>query len=487
NDGPVIVTGNATVAPGAALAAVFAHNDHSTSGSSSLTVQGNIIVGRGATLDLGCGAPDGQCQDDTGTTPTLTSTGTVGGDILATNALGVLIHNSSVAGDIVDVGGGGGLTCAPSSVFPAFSFGVFSDIEDSTVGGNVWIAGLTSCWLGALRNHVSGSISSVHNTMADPDANEVLTNQVRGNVICRGNSPANQYGDSHGMPNIVGGFGAGECAFGVRTPNPAPAGPLTAISVAATTSPGYDLGAADGGLFTFGTTFFGSAAGTPVTNPYVGLATAPGGRGYWFANSNGAISNFGPNGRLLGSAAGLPLAKPVVGIAAAPGGDGYWEAAGDGGVFAWGAGAPFLGSAGAIHLTKPVVGIAAVTTGDGYDLVAADGGVFTFGPGARFHGSLGNLKLNAPVVGMVMDPATGGYWLVAADGGVFSFDAPFWGSLGNIHLAQPIVGIAAAPSGNGYYLVAKDGGVFALGPGAHFLGSLGNLRLAAPVVGMGLG
>lgn len=61
-----------------------------------------------------------------------------------------------------------------------------------------------------------------NNTMADPDANEVLTNQIAGNMICTGNSPADQFGDSHGSSNVVGGFAVGQCGFGVLAPNPAP-------------------------------------------------------------------------------------------------------------------------------------------------------------------------------------------------------------------------------------------------------------------------
>ena len=325
---------------------------------------------------------------------------------------------------------------------------------------------------------------------------EVLTNRIQGNLICSANSPGNQYGDSMGMPNVVGGFAVGQCGFGVVAPNPAPtpgppptpAGPLEHIATPSPSPPGYALGAADGGVFTFGTPFFGSAAGTTTPLPYVGFAAAPGGKGYWLANASAAVKAFGPNAQVPGSSSpSFVPSKPVVGVAAAPGGDGYWQAAGDGGVFSAGPGAPFFGSAGSIPLTKPVVGIGAVPTGDGYDLVASDGGVFTFGPGAQFHGSLGATHLNAPVVGMVIDPATGGYWLVAADGGVFSFDAPFFGSLGSVHLDQPIVGIAAAPTGNGYYLTAKDGGVFTFGPGAHFQGSLGGVTLTAPIAAIGLG
>lgn len=45
-----------------------------------------------------------------------------------------------------------------------------------------------------------------------PDSTEVVTNEISANLICRGNSPAAQIGDSEGSPNTVGGKKIGECA-----------------------------------------------------------------------------------------------------------------------------------------------------------------------------------------------------------------------------------------------------------------------------------
>ena len=505
--GQVVVTGNVTVegAHGAFLAA-FAHNAHGA-GTSGITVHGDILVKDGASLLLGCFASSFPCIDDPNMKhPTLNSPDFVHGSVIATNALGVVIHGSTITGDVRQAGGGGGAFsgpgahCTPTGIFAAFQAPVYSDYEDNTIGGNLRVTGLHSCWLGGLREKVGGSVTYLDNTMADPDAMELETNQIQGNLICAGNSPANQMGDATGKPNSVGGFATGQCGFGVRKPNPpaapaspgppptpaTPAGPLQHLSVPAHAHRGYDLAAADGGVFALGAPFFGSAATTKGV-PYVGIATAPGGHGYWLARADGSVANFGPNGRSFGSATSVGLNKPVVGIAAAPGGDGYWEATADGGVFGFGPGATFEGSAGGLQLTEPIVGIAAAPTGNGYDLVASDGGVFTYGPGAHFHGSAGNILLNKPIVGMAIDPSTGGYWLVASDGGVFSYDAPYLGSLGNVHLNEPIVGIAAAPTGKGYYLIASDGGVFTFGPGAHYQGSLHTTASSAPVEGIALG
>jgi hypothetical protein len=494
NAGQVVVTGDVTVHPGASLIAAFAKNDVGGSGTSGLTVDGGINVESGAALLLGCEPNFFPCVDDPSKAhPTLSSPDTVKGSVNATNPLGVIIHLSTIGGDAIQSGGGGGVNCTPSGVFAKFQSPVYSDYEDNTIGGNLRVTGLSSCWLGGLRNKVGGSVTYSDNTLADPDANEILTNKIAGNFICSNDSPVMEYGDSQGSPNVVGGFATGQCAFGVKQPNPAPvpgkggnpAGPLTPISVPSTTPQGYWLGAADGGVFSFGVPFLGSQSGM-VGQPVAGVAAVPGGSGYNLAGSGGAVYGHGAHAADCAGLKAMPN-QPVVGIAAAPGGNGCWLAADDGGVFSFGSNAPFYGSAGGLTLNQPVVGIAATPGNDGYDLVAADGGVFTYGPGASFHGSMGGLHLNQPIVGIATDPSTGGYWLVAKDGGVFSFDAPFLGSLGGTTLNKPIVGIAAAPTGDGYYLVAADGGVFAFGNGAHFQGSTGDITLNQPVVGMSLG
>ena len=494
NAGQVTVTGDVTVQSGDALIAAFANNA-SGPGTSGITVDGNIDVDSGATLLLGCEALHFPCVDDPNqNAPTLNSADTVQGSIEATGALGVVVHNSTIGADAVETGGGGGPSCTPSGIFSVFQSPPYSDYEDNTIGGNLRVTGLDSCWFGALRNHIGGSDTFADITMTDPDAMENLANQIAGNLLCSGNSPAIEYGDSGSSPNVVGGFATGQCAFAVTQPNPAPvpgpsgnpAGPLTPISVPSSTPQGYWLAAADGGVFSYGVPYFGSQAGTTLSQPIAGMAAVPGGGSYNLAEGTGSTFGDGPRAT---DCSGLTatLNKPVVGITAAPGGNGCWLAASDGGVFALGSNAPFFGSAGSLPLVKPVVGLAATPNNDGYDLVASDGGVFTYGPGASFFGSMGGKPLNQPVVGIAIDPVTGGYWLVAKDGGVFAFNAPYLGSMGGTPLNAPIVGIAAAPTGDGYYLVASDGGVFAFGTGAHFQGSAGSLHLVKPIVGMALG
>ncbi len=44
------------------------------------------------------------------------------------------------------------------------------------------------------------------------------------------------------------------------------------------------------GVFSYGETgFFGSAGGTPLDQPVVGMAATPDGAGYWFVVSDGGV------------------------------------------------------------------------------------------------------------------------------------------------------------------------------------------------------
>ena len=155
------------------------------------------------------------------------------GSVSAWHALAVLLHASTIYGGVASQGGGGGVTCAvpKTGIFHLLKSPVFSDAEDNNVGGSLSFVGLRTCWLGALRNYVHGSVVAVGNKMADPDASEFLANVIRGNIACFANSPAVQYGDSMSSPNKVRGNAFGECAFGVRKPDPSPNGRLRPISI----------------------------------------------------------------------------------------------------------------------------------------------------------------------------------------------------------------------------------------------------------------
>ena len=262
-----------------------------------------------------------------------------------------------------------------------------------------------------------------------------------------------------------------------------PRGSVPGCQVPSAALTGYNLVAADGGIFSFpvnGMPFCGSTGGMRLNAPIVAMTMAPVTGGYWEVASDGGIFSYG-GAQFYGSMGGTHLNAPIVGMAATPDGRGYWLVASDGGIFAFGD-AGFYGSMGGQRLNKPIVGMAASADGLGYRLVASDGGIFSFGD-ALFFGSTGGQHLNAPIVATVTDTNTGGYWLVASDGGVFSYGgAPFYGSMGGQHLNRPIVGMAETNNGSGYRLVASDGGIFSFG--ALFYGSTGGIQLNAPVVGM---
>jgi hypothetical protein len=235
NAGAAVVKGDLILAPGAALNATFALNDVAGSGTSSLTVKGDVKVGPGALLAMGCEPNFSPCSDDpnAGTGGTLTGQNKVYGDVKAFDALGVLVHASTIKGSVRVRGGGGGLSCNPPfpGAFAEIGSPPFSDFEDNTIGGNLSVTDLTSCWLGALRNSVRRSVFIANNTMGDPDAMEILANHIRGSIACYDNSPAVQYGDSGSSPNLVRRHASGQCGFNVLQPNPAPDGTPTPISV----------------------------------------------------------------------------------------------------------------------------------------------------------------------------------------------------------------------------------------------------------------
>ena len=64
NGGSAKVFGDLTVAPGSAFNATFALNDLAGTGTSSLTVKGDLNVGPGAILAMGCEPGFSICTDD---------------------------------------------------------------------------------------------------------------------------------------------------------------------------------------------------------------------------------------------------------------------------------------------------------------------------------------------------------------------------------------------------------------------------------------
>lgn len=185
--GVVTITGDVRVEPGAIL------NDHAGSPVTTTHITGNVQVGNGAVLGLGTYAP--------GTTHDVA---TVDGNIVAHSPASLYISRTTVHGNVVSNGGGD-----PVRNFP---------IKDDTIDGNVIVQGWHGGWVGVIRVDVGGNVIVANNVASDPstlpgsDSTEVVTNTIAGNLICHGNTPVAQVGDSEGATNAVDGNKLGECA-----------------------------------------------------------------------------------------------------------------------------------------------------------------------------------------------------------------------------------------------------------------------------------
>jgi hypothetical protein len=155
-----------------------------------ITITNGLFIRSGATFVLGSEDQPGQ-------------TGIIVGGVHATNAASVQIHFTAINGGI-DIRGGSGPFGGPFDV-------TFTTIEDSQINGPVLIEGYNGFWMGFIRNRVNGTVTLRNNVLADPDGNEYVTNIINGDLICRGNSPAPQTGDSEGAQNIVTGAKVGQC------------------------------------------------------------------------------------------------------------------------------------------------------------------------------------------------------------------------------------------------------------------------------------
>jgi hypothetical protein len=199
-------------------------------------IGGDVTVGSGAVLLLGC-SPNISCMPPN---PGI-SFDEVRGNITAHNAQAVVVHSVSIGGSVSINGGGGGSaadSCNSQASPPApivknlkpwsedpnqYFTPVYSDVEDSSIGGNYTVANLDTCWLGTLRNQIDGNASFTNNAfgnpVGDPDTMEIGNNLIDGNLACFGNNPAAQFGEG-AAPELVGGVATGECGFGVVLQNP---------------------------------------------------------------------------------------------------------------------------------------------------------------------------------------------------------------------------------------------------------------------------
>jgi hypothetical protein len=184
--GSVTINGNLTVAPGGIL------NDHALS-TATVHVKGNATVGKGGVLGLG----------DYSTDPAHDSA-LVNGNVASNGAASLYLGGMTIRGNLSVTGGGD-----PGRNLP---------IKDDTIGGNLIITGWSGLWFGVVRDVVGGSVIVTNNVATDisqlpgSDSTEVVTNTIGGNLLCSGNVPVAQIGDSGGTPNDVQGNKMGECA-----------------------------------------------------------------------------------------------------------------------------------------------------------------------------------------------------------------------------------------------------------------------------------
>jgi hypothetical protein len=197
--GTVSVRGNLTVESGKSL--------NAGSPAATVSISGRVLVKKDAIFILGC-SPSFPCPGSTNDR--------VGGGVVADHALAVILHGNTIKGGISMWGGGGGVGCAPNAALTAVlgmgPIPAFSSFENNRIDGGVSVSGYQSCWLGFIRNDSHGSVTFRNNILADPDAVEIATNTIHGNLRCSGNSAALLDVPSGGLPNVVSGRKLGQCS-----------------------------------------------------------------------------------------------------------------------------------------------------------------------------------------------------------------------------------------------------------------------------------
>ncbi len=173
---------------------------------SNLIVERNLVVGAGGLLALGCSPLLGDflCMNN----PAGSTHHLVGGSIVATGAVLMIVHNDKIAGNVKETGGGGGLTCNP--LFPGGP-PPYADYNGDKIGGSVTVSGLNTCWDGFLGNTVRGSVTWNNNTTVTPDGNLMGTNTVHENLNCFDNSPKPHLSDITPVLNTVFDIARGQC------------------------------------------------------------------------------------------------------------------------------------------------------------------------------------------------------------------------------------------------------------------------------------
>lgn len=201
----ITVNGNLIVARGAMLDA--------DSAPSTITVRRNVLGAPGSSIGLGCTASHGGCTADgqgTGPYAGQQSTVLIKGSVWLNRVYNAALDGVTVRHSVTSLGGGSGTN--PPGFIP------FS-VKDDVIGGNLTVIGLTSVWFGVIRSTIGGNVTLISNHLSDPDANEVVHNSIGKNLVCLNNYPAPQLGDAvAGQPagyaySTVGRRVIGQCGF----------------------------------------------------------------------------------------------------------------------------------------------------------------------------------------------------------------------------------------------------------------------------------
>jgi hypothetical protein len=202
----VTVLGNIVVAPNASF--------NAESYGAALYVKGSVIGSAGSFVGLGCTEAH-ECENlpvettvkSNAVKPALVPSAfaciVIEGNVVLNAVWDAAINGVLVKGNVVATGGGAGVSPEP---FIPFS------VKDNEIRGSLSVSGLRTSWFGAIRNTIYKNVTITSNRSNNPDSTEVVSNWIGGNLVCAGNTPKAQVGDSFGGPNYVGGVATGECA-----------------------------------------------------------------------------------------------------------------------------------------------------------------------------------------------------------------------------------------------------------------------------------
>lgn len=205
-----------------------------------------------------------------------------------------------------------------------------------------------------------------------------------------------------------------------------------------------------------GTNYYGALSDRYPKRAYVAMASTRTGGGYWIANADGNVKNFGDASRRADAG---DKKVQIEDMEATPSSRGYWLLTRSGRVYAFG-NAIQKGDLRGTDMTA--AGMAATPTGKGYWIVTTDGKVFSYGDARLFGRPEGKVP---PVVDIAASDTGAGYWIATKTGRVFGFgDASFEGGAADLGLTSAVTGIAPSPADSGYRLVTETGRVLRYGP-----------------------